>query len=105
MNIKLLFRPGSLWIGAHWSPQNRQWCVNLIPCVTLRIRLKRATPTSEYTGATVGETWKDDNGKLYEVVDIRWDSHGELVFYGNGEGIIFSMRAEMFSEQFTKVLS
>lgn len=39
MKVKLLFRPGSLWIGAHWSPQLRQWCINLLPCVTLRIRL------------------------------------------------------------------
>lgn len=32
MKIDLLFRKGSLWIGAHWS-------VNLLPCVTLRIKL------------------------------------------------------------------
>jgi len=35
----LLFRWSSLWIGAHWSPQNRRWCVNLVPCVTLWIAL------------------------------------------------------------------
>ena len=39
-NITLLFRPGSLWIGTHWSPYNRQWCVNLLPCITVRIKLK-----------------------------------------------------------------
>lgn len=54
MKIKLLFRPGSLWIGAHWSPQLRQWCVNLIPCVTLRIRLdqgcKHQWHVREYRG-------------------------------------------------------
>lgn len=37
--IHLLVRPGSLWIGAHWSDANRQWCVNFVPCVTLRIKL------------------------------------------------------------------
>ncbi|MDT4329793.1 hypothetical protein RPD76_07715 [Methylomonas sp. MV1] len=30
-----LFRPGSLWIGAHWSPANKRLCINLIPCVTV----------------------------------------------------------------------
>lgn len=30
-----LFRPGSLWIGAHWSPGNKRLCINLLPCVTV----------------------------------------------------------------------
>jgi hypothetical protein len=30
----VLFRKGSLWVGAHWSPKNRRWCINLIPFVT-----------------------------------------------------------------------
>lgn len=30
-----LFRPGSLWMGMHWSPYNRRACINLLPCVTL----------------------------------------------------------------------
>lgn len=38
--VALLFRPGSLWVGAHWSPNMRQWCINLVPCVTIRVRLK-----------------------------------------------------------------
>jgi hypothetical protein len=29
------FRLGSLWIGAHWSAQNRRLCVNFLPCCTL----------------------------------------------------------------------
>jgi len=37
MSVGILFRPGSLWIGAHWSPMNRRLCVNLIPCVTIWI--------------------------------------------------------------------
>lgn len=35
----ILVRRGSLWIGAHWSPGNRRWCINLIPCVTFWITL------------------------------------------------------------------
>lgn len=31
----VLLRKGSLWIGAHWSPQNKRLCLNLLPCVTI----------------------------------------------------------------------
>ncbi|MBD9362937.1 hypothetical protein EBB_21030 [Methylomonas sp. EbB] len=30
-----LIRPGSIWIGAHWSPANKRMCINLLPCLTL----------------------------------------------------------------------
>lgn len=30
-----LIRPGSLWIGAHWSPANKRLCINVVPCVTV----------------------------------------------------------------------
>lgn len=33
----ILFRLSSFWVGAHWSPYNRRWCINLIPCVTVWI--------------------------------------------------------------------
>mgnify|MGYP003662734558 CR=1 FL=1 len=23
-----------LWIGAHYSPYNRRWCINILPCIT-----------------------------------------------------------------------
>lgn len=32
-----LFNKGSCWVGVHYSPDNRRWCINLIPCVTLWI--------------------------------------------------------------------
>lgn len=35
-----LFRPSSLWIGAHYSRQSRRWCINFVPMVTLWICLK-----------------------------------------------------------------
>jgi hypothetical protein len=31
----IIFRIGSLWVGAHWSGENRRLCVNLVPCVTI----------------------------------------------------------------------
>lgn len=41
INVELIFRSGSLWVGAHWSPWNRRWCINLIPMITLKIELER----------------------------------------------------------------
>lgn len=40
MRYGILFRPGSLWVGAHWSKGNRRLCINLIPCVTIWITLR-----------------------------------------------------------------
>jgi len=40
MKCGLLFRLGSFWIGAHWSPYNRRWCINPVPCVTFWVTLK-----------------------------------------------------------------
>jgi hypothetical protein len=31
----VLFRWGSLWIGAHYAAKHKRLCVNLIPCVTI----------------------------------------------------------------------
>lgn len=36
----LLFRLGSAWVGVHYSPHNRRYCINLIPFVTFWITLK-----------------------------------------------------------------
>ena len=35
MKIGILYRLGSCWIGAHWSPYNRRLCINLVPFVTI----------------------------------------------------------------------
>ena len=40
MKCGMLFRWGSLWIGAHYSPQNRRWCINVVPWVTFWVALK-----------------------------------------------------------------
>lgn len=39
MKAGLIFRDGNLWIGAHYSPAHRRWCINVVPCVTLWITL------------------------------------------------------------------
>jgi hypothetical protein len=39
MRAGILFRLGSIWMGAHWSAQNKRLCINLIPCVTLWVVL------------------------------------------------------------------
>ena len=44
MKIGILFKPGSFWVGAHWSARNRRLCVNLVPFVTIWIAFKGGTP-------------------------------------------------------------
>jgi hypothetical protein len=34
MRAGVLFRWGSLWVGAHWAGNHKRLCVNLIPCIT-----------------------------------------------------------------------
>lgn len=40
MRLGLKFQKGGLWLGAHYSPMNRRWCINLIPCVTIWVTLE-----------------------------------------------------------------
>ena len=37
MKCGVLLRWESLWVGVHYSPYNRRFCVNLIPFVTVWI--------------------------------------------------------------------
>lgn len=39
-----LFRPGSLWVGAHWAGHNKRLCLNLIPMVTFWVTLPGGVP-------------------------------------------------------------
>lgn len=32
-----LLNKHSLWMGVHYSTNNKRWCINLIPCVTFWI--------------------------------------------------------------------
>jgi hypothetical protein len=36
-NVGLLLRKESWWIGIHWSPYNRRFCINIFPMLTLWI--------------------------------------------------------------------
>lgn len=31
----LLLNASALWVGAHYSPAHKRWCVNILPCVTV----------------------------------------------------------------------
>jgi hypothetical protein len=47
MRAGMVFRPGSLWFGAHYSGYNRRWCINLFPMLTLWVTLPGGkTPTT-----------------------------------------------------------
>lgn len=51
MKAGIIFRLGSFWVGVHWSPYNRRWCINLVPCVTFWIARKGGkTPHSDDSG-------------------------------------------------------
>lgn len=34
MKFGILFRPQSFWIGCHWSPKNKRFCLNILPFIT-----------------------------------------------------------------------
>ena len=40
MKAGLLFRIGSVWVGAHFSKKHRRVCINFLPCITLWIVLE-----------------------------------------------------------------
>ena len=60
MRVGLKIQRGALWLGAHYSPYNRRWCINIVPCVTLWVALKggkvphgegiQAGPVAGYSG-------------------------------------------------------
>lgn len=37
--VGILVRKGSFWIGVHYAPIHRRFCINLIPCVTVWVVL------------------------------------------------------------------
>lgn len=43
MKAGVLFRWGSVWVGAHYSAANRRWCINLLPFVTIWVTLPNGT--------------------------------------------------------------
>ena len=38
-NFGILFNKGALWIGCHYSPYNKRYCINIVPCITIWIAL------------------------------------------------------------------
>lgn len=44
MKCGVLFQPLALWVGAHYSPYNRRWCINIVPCVTIWIAREGGNP-------------------------------------------------------------
>ena len=33
----LLWNPHALWLGSHYSSHNKRHCINLVPCLTVRL--------------------------------------------------------------------
>ncbi|MDB5802295.1 MAG: hypothetical protein JWL63_3234 [Rhodocyclales bacterium] len=42
--IGILLQFGAVWLGAHYSPVDRRWCINLVPCLTVWITLRGGRP-------------------------------------------------------------
>lgn len=40
MKAGVLFRWGSMWVGAHWAPHNKRLCINVVPFVTFWVTFK-----------------------------------------------------------------
>lgn len=40
MKVGLLIRLESFWLGIHYSPYNKRFCINLLPCITIWITKK-----------------------------------------------------------------
>ena len=39
MKTGWLVRWGSAWVGVHWSPENKRFCINLLPFCTFWVTL------------------------------------------------------------------
>jgi len=37
MKFGILWQPGALWIGVHYSPFCKRYCINVVPCITFWI--------------------------------------------------------------------
>lgn len=40
MKSGLLFNKDAFWIGVHYSPHNKRFCINLLPFITFWVMLK-----------------------------------------------------------------
>ena len=38
-SMGLLWSPHTMWVGSHYSPHNKRYCINLVPCLTVWVRL------------------------------------------------------------------
>jgi hypothetical protein len=54
MSIGIILQKGALWIGVHYSPTEKRYCINLIPGVTIWI----ATAEGRGPKAPSMLTWK-----------------------------------------------
>ncbi len=45
----VLFNGGAFWLGWNWSPFNRRLCVNLVPCITVWVKLAGGKPPERAT--------------------------------------------------------
>lgn len=44
MKAGIVFRLYSAWVGVHYSPYHKRFCINLVPFVTVWVTLKGGHP-------------------------------------------------------------
>ena len=54
MKAGIIFQRGALWIGVHYSPAEKRYCINVVPCLTIWI----ATAEGRGPKAPSMLTWK-----------------------------------------------
>jgi hypothetical protein len=56
MKTGILIRKESFWIGAHYSPYNRRWCINPLPFFTIWVTLKGGKTPGENRAVYLART-------------------------------------------------
>ena len=54
MKAGIIYQRGALWLGVHYSPNEKRYCINIIPCLTIWI----ATAEGRGPKAPSMLTWK-----------------------------------------------
>jgi hypothetical protein len=49
MKSGIIFRLQSFWIGIHYSPYNKRFCINPLPCITIWIILEGGIVPNKHT--------------------------------------------------------
>ncbi len=94
--VDLILRLGSFWMGAHQSHRNHCWCINLIPCVTVRIG------TTEYKPDTPVQAYLDEAERIVTLSfkksgaeEAIKQAHTDMLIHGEGSVLMEEKEGEL----------